>query len=62
MELVNGMRVIVSGRYEDFTDHLDGCVVTVVHCSKDDQGFILVEDDAGTTWYVQAEHVRPVDG
>lgn len=59
MELENGMRVLIRGRYSDFTDHLDGQVVTVVNSTIDNQGYIKVQDDEGGCWYVQAIDVFP---
>lgn len=61
MELKNGMRVVVRGRYEDFTDHLDGAVVTVRSCIPDKHGYIEVYDSEDCTWYVQAEDVTPYE-
>ena len=55
-----GMLVIVKGRYEDFTDHLEGCTVTVINGEPDKDGYISVEDDSGALWYVQATDVRLV--
>ena len=55
-----GMLVVVKGRYEDFTDHLEGCTVTVVNGEPDKDGYISVEDDSGDLWYVRATDVRTV--
>ena len=38
MDPTVGMKVKVVGRYADFTDHLDGQVVTVVSTAKADNG------------------------
>ena len=60
MDFEVGMVVTVKGRYEDFTDHLDGCKVTVVNGVPDEQGWITVCDDKGEIWYVRATDVRSV--
>lgn len=62
MKLENGMKVLLRGRYEDFTDHLDESEVTVVACEVDAQGYIQIEDMEGTVWYVQAIDVTPIEG
>lgn len=61
MELQNGMRVVVHGRYEDFTDHMDGVIVTIRNCIPDKDGYIEVDDSEGWTWYVQAKDVTPCE-
>lgn len=53
MEVYIGMKVKVIGRYADFTDHLDGQVVTVVSMDKADNGYVKVQDANGDYWYVQ---------
>ena len=60
MEFEVGMVVTVVGRCEDFTDHLDGCTVTVIDGNVDEQGYIQVQDEDGFPWYVQATDVRSV--
>ena len=55
MEFIAGKRVKVHGRYEDFTDHLEGCTVEIVHDGVDNQGYVLVVDESGANWYVRAE-------
>ena len=62
MLIVNGTKVILRGRYSDFTDHLNGQVVTVVDNIVDALGYVVVEDSEGTTWYVQAIDVCPYEG
>lgn len=61
MKLENGMKVLLRGRYEDFTDHLDELEVTVVDCEVDAQGYIQIKDMEGTVWYVQAIDVTPIE-
>ena len=61
MQLKNGMKVLLRGRYEDFTDHLDESEVTILDCTVDDQGYIQIEDMEGTMWYVQAIDVTPLE-
>ena len=61
MDLKNGMKVLIRGRYEDFTDHLDGMEATVLDSTVDKQGYILIEDTEGVGWYVQAIDVRPIE-
>lgn len=53
MEPTIGMKVKVYGRYADFTDHLDGAIVTVVNVDKRDNGYVQVRDDKGDYWYVR---------
>ena len=53
MNVTVGMKVKVVGRYADFTDHLDGQVVTVVGTDKADNGYAKVQDANGDYWYVQ---------
>ena len=60
MDFEVGMVVTVKGRYEDFTDHLDGCKVTVVDGVPDEQGWIEVRDEEGSPWFVRATDVRSV--
>ena len=40
MDLKNGMKVLIHGRYEDFTDHLDRAEATVLDSAVDKQGYI----------------------
>ena len=61
MTLENGMRVLLRGRYEDFTEHLSECIVTIVDCEVDSQGYIQIADAEGTWWYVQAIDVFPAE-
>ena len=61
MELQNGMHVVIHGRYEDFTDHLDGAIGTIGNCVPNKNGYIEVDDSEGWTWYVQAEDVTPYE-
>ena len=60
MDFEVGMVVTIKGCYEDFTDHLDGCSVTVVDGIPDEQGWITVRDDDGDIWFVRATDVRSV--
>ena len=53
MEVSVGMKVKVIGRYADFTDHLDGQVVTVVSTDKADNGYAKVKDSNGDQWFVR---------
>lgn len=61
MKLENGMRVVVHGRCEDCTDHLDGTTVTIRNCTLDDPIYIEVYDAEGCTWFVRAEDVTPCE-
>lgn len=61
MDLKNGMKVLIRGRYEDFTDHLDGTEATVLDSTVDKQGYIQIEDTEGAMWYVQAIDVKPIE-
>lgn len=61
MDLKNGMKVRVRGRYEDFTDHLDGMEATVLDSTVDRHGYIQIEDAEGAMWYVQAIDVKPIE-
>ena len=61
MKLRNGMKVLLRGRYEDFTDHLDGLEVTILDCKIDAQGYLHIEDTEGVGWYVQAIDVKPIE-
>ena len=61
MQIENGARVVVRGRYSDFTDHLNGQVVTVVNCIRDSLGYIEIKDSLGTVYYVQAIDVFPYE-
>lgn len=61
MDLKNGMKVLIHGRYEDFTDHLDGAEATVLNSTVDKQGFIQIEDTKGDRWYVQVIDVEPIE-
>ena len=54
MELEIGMEVKVHGRYEDFTDHLEGCTVRVIEL-VDSQGYVYVKDEEDFYWYVRVE-------
>ena len=62
MELIIGKRFLLRGRYSDFTDHLDGQVVTLVTDETDLQGYVEVADSKGCTWYVQAIDLYPYEG
>lgn len=53
MEVYVGMKAKVIGRYADFTDHLDGQIVTVVSTEKADNGYAKVQDTNGDFWFVQ---------
>ena len=53
MEVYIGMKVKVVGRYADFTDHLDGQVVTVIGLNKVDNGYAEVQDSNGDHWYIR---------
>lgn len=61
MSFKNGTRVLIRGRYEDFTDHLEGEEVTVLDGTVDSQGYIQIEDAEGAMWYVQAIDVTPIE-
>ena len=61
MDLKSGMKVLIHGRYEDFTDHLDGTEATVLDSTVNKQGYIQIEDAAGAMWYVQAIDVEPIE-
>lgn len=56
-----GMKVKVHGRYEDFTDHLDGTVCTVCK-TVTSEGYIAVVDAEGSVWYVQVEDAELYEG
>lgn len=60
MHLEKGTKVVITGRYEDFTDHLDGTTATVADVDTDTEGYIRVIDKKGTPWYVQAIDVKPI--
>lgn len=55
MEFEVGARFRVHGRYEDFTDHLEGCTAEIVDGVVDEQGYVYVVDESGVYWYVRAE-------
>ena len=56
-----GMKVLVHGRYEDFTDHLDGTVCTVC-ATVTSEGYIAVVDAEDSVWYVQVEDAELYEG
>ena len=53
MKVSVGDKLKVVGRYADFTDHLDGELVTVVSTEKADNGYVKVQDQRGDYWFVQ---------
>lgn len=61
MDFKNGTRVLLRGRYEDFTEHLDETEATVLDGTIDKQGYIQIEDSEGVMWYVQAIDVKPIE-
>lgn len=60
MEVYVGMKVKVVGRYANFTDHLDGQVVTVTSTDKSDNGYVKVRDSNGDYWLVYTEDLEYV--
>lgn len=56
-----GMKVVVHGRDEDFTDHLDGTVCTVCE-TENSEGYIKVTDPEGYVWYVQVADAELYEG
>ena len=63
MNVTVGMKVKVVGRYADFTDHLDGQVVTVVGTDKADNGYAKVQDANGDYYRCRRipEHLQQQD-
>lgn len=61
MSLATGTKVLIRGRYEDFTDHLEGEEGTVLDGVVDVNGFITIVDAEGYKWYVQAIDVTPIE-
>lgn len=55
MDVTVGMKLKVIGRYADFTDHLDGQIVTVVSTEKADNGYAKVQDANGITGMYKLE-------
>lgn len=61
-----GNKVRIKGDYNDFTDHLDGQILTVVATSEEpgefllDENTIMVADNEGYTWYIWTKNVLEV--
>ena len=60
MHLEKGTKVVITGRCEDFTDHLGVTIATVADVDTDTEGYIRVIDKKGTPWYVQAIDVEGI--
>lgn len=54
-----GDKIIVKGDVRDFTDHLDGEILTVVATPTAGSTY-LAKDKDGDNWYIGAENITEV--
>lgn len=60
MDLVIGGKAKVRGRYEWFTDHMDGTIVSIEDLEHTNHT-ATVRDSSGGRWYVPIDDLTPYE-